>query len=1164
MQKYQKKKFETLLNKAKSGFLYNSVFFSIFASSNRLLMSPTELIQYFTPPQKEILEQYLCQNHPKGRLSLTGLVGSSLPLLLAPLLHNRPEHQLFILPDRETAAFFYHDLEVLLNDQNSELADKKVHYFPSSYRRAYKLEEIDNANVKLRSEILNKLLTHEDKYLIVTYPDAVSEKLVSNEYLKRNSFVVKKGELLPIDIFLEFLYEYSYQQEEFVFEPGQFAWRGGIFDIFSYSEEYPFRIVLSGDNVESIRPFDPGTQLSIKEVDSFHIMPMISGVEIVEKRVSFFDFLNGNTSYWLMNIDDIQLQIDLNFKKVVKEFENLNATLNHLEPAELCITGEAFFHHILDHQIVEINSKMLESYELELDFEIQSQNAFAKSFDYLLLEWINNHENGLCTLFLSESPNQISRVTKIISDMLVAYNKNNHTEYTVENLFVPIDFILHEGFRDEKGKLCIYTDHQFFEKYHRFSIRDRYRKSEQFTLKEIYDLQPGDYVVHIDHGVGIYRGLEKIEVDGKQQEAIKLEYKSGDILYISIHSLHKISKYVGKEGTAPTLHRIGSGTWDKLKEKTKKRVKEIAIDLIKLYAKRKAQKGFAYSPDNYLQTELEASFIYEDTPDQIKTLVEVKGDMESEHPMDRLICGDVGFGKTEVAIRAAFKAVCDSKQVAVLVPTTVLALQHFTTFTERLEGMPCKVDYINRFKSARQIKETLNKVKEGRIDILIGTHRLLSKDVEFKDLGLLVIDEEQKFGVAAKEKLREVKVSVDTLCLSATPIPRTLQFSLMGARDISVISMPPPNRYPIQTEVHLFSEELIRDAVSYEISRGGQVFIVHNKIQNIQELAGMVQRLVPDARIAVGHGQMEGEKLEKIMLGFIQGEFDVLVATTIVESGLDITNANTMIINDAQNFALNVLHQLRGRVGRNNKKAFCYLMVRSFEELNEQARKRLKAIEDYSDLGSGFQIAMRDLDIRGAGDILGAEQSGFISEIGFEMYQKILNEAIMELQETDFKEFEMADNSALMQQRECLLETDLGVLLPTEYVSSVSERMSLYKELDGLRSDTELEKFRNKLLDMFGPLPVETQELLQTIPLRSKARELYFEKVVLKKGNFTGYFIGDINASFYQSELFSKILLFMQKNHPQVQMKEINKKLMLTIKNVPTIKSAMHWLGKIV
>ncbi len=1163
MQKYQKKRFETFLNKAKSIFIHDSVFFSIFASSNRLLMSPTELIQYFTPPQKEFLEQYLCQNHPKGRLSLSGLVGSSLPLLLAPLLQNRAEHQLFILPDRETAAFFYRDMEVLLNDQNSELADKKVHYFPSSYRRAYKLEEIDNANVKLRSEILNKLLTHEDKYLIVTYPDAISEKLVSNEYLKRNSFVVKKGELLPIDIFLEFLYEYSYRQEEFVFEPGQFAWRGGIFDILSYSEEYPFRIVLSGDNVESIRLFDPSTQLSIREVDSLNIMPMISGVEIVEKKVSFFDFLNGNTVYWLMNIDDIQLQIDLNFKKVVREFENLNATLKHLEPQELCITGEDFFRHILDHQIVEINSKMLESYELELDFEIQPQNAFAKSFDYLLLEWINNHENGLCTLFLSESPNQLSRVTKIISDMLVAYNKNNHTEYSLENLFIPIDFIVHEGFRDEKGKLCLYTDHQFFEKYHRFSIRDRFKKSEQFTLKEIYDLQPGDYVVHIDHGVGIYRGLEKIEVDGKQQEAIKLEYKSGDILYISIHSLHKISKYVGKEGTAPTLHRIGSGTWDKLKEKTKKRVKEIAIDLIKLYAKRKAQKGFAYSPDNYLQTELEASFIYEDTPDQIKTLVEVKGDMESEHPMDRLICGDVGFGKTEVAIRAAFKAVCDSKQVAVLVPTTVLALQHFTTFTERLEGMPCKVDYINRFKSARQIKETLNKVKEGRIDILIGTHRLLSKDVEFKDLGLLVIDEEQKFGVAAKEKLREVKVSVDTLCLSATPIPRTLQFSLMGARDISVISMPPPNRYPIQTEVHLFSEELIRDAVSYEISRGGQVFIVHNKIQNIQELAGMVQRLVPDARIAVGHGQMEGEKLEKIMLGFIQGEFDVLVATTIVESGLDITNANTMIINDAQNFALNVLHQLRGRVGRNNKKAFCYLMVRSFEELNEQAKKRLKAIEDYSDLGSGFQIAMRDLDIRGAGDILGAEQSGFISEIGFEMYQKILNEAIMELQETDFKEFEMADNSALMQQRECLLETDLGVLLPTEYVSSVSERMSLYKELDGLRSDVELEKFRNKLLDMFGPLPVETQELLQTIPLRNKARELYFDKVVLKKGNFTGYFIGDINAPFYQSELFNKILLFMQKNHPQVQMKEINKKLMLTIKNVPTIKSAMHWMGKI-
>ncbi|MDL2309133.1 transcription-repair coupling factor, partial [Bacteroidales bacterium OttesenSCG-928-C03] len=777
--------------------------------------------------------------------------------------------------------------------------------------------------------------------------------------------------------------------------------------------------------------------------------------------------------------------------------------------------------------------------------------------------WIENYLHGYQTVFLSDNDQQIKRMQKIMNDLLVTYNQKHETNYIGDELYVSQSMVLHEGFRDEEGKLCVYTDHQFFGKYHRFSIRDRYRKSEQFTLKEIYDLQPGDYVVHIDHGVGIYRGLEKLEVDGKEQEAIKLEYKSGDILYISIHSLHKISKYVGKEGSPPTLHRIGSGSWDKLKEKTKKRVKEIAIDLIKLYAKRKAQKGMAFSPDTYLQTELEASFIYEDTPDQVKSLSEVKSDMESEHPMDRLICGDVGFGKTEVAIRAAFKAVADSKQVAVLVPTTVLALQHYNTFSERLGMMPCKVDYVNRFKSSKQIKETLQKVKEGQIDILIGTHRLLSKDVEFKDLGLLIIDEEQKFGVAAKEKLREFRETIDTLTLSATPIPRTLQFSLMGARDISVISMPPPNRHPIQTEVHAFSEELIRDAVSYEIGRGGQVFIVHNKVQNIYELAGLVQRLVPEARVAVGHGQMEGDKLEKIMSDFISGEYDVLVATTIIESGLDITNANTMIINDAQNFALNVLHQLRGRVGRNNKKAFCYLMIPSHLTLNDQARKRLKAIEDYSDLGSGFQIAMRDLDIRGAGDILGADQSGFISEIGFEMYQKILNEAIQELKEKDFETFEMADNSAIMQ-RECLLETDLGAMLPTEYVSSVSERMSLYKELDSLKTDAELEKFAAKLRDMFGALPKETKELLQTIPLRREASKFYFERIVLKKGKFSGYFIGDSTSPFYQSELFNNILLFMQKHHPAVQMKEVNKKLVLTIQNVTSIEQAMKWMERMV
>lgn len=1125
-------------------------------------MQIEDLIRFFKPPYVEVLKEQIAKKEAYSRISLKGLAGSSYPLLVAQSIGDFSEHQLFIMPERESAAFLYHDLELLLDDKGKPMQEKRIHYFPSSYRRAYKVEETDNANVKLRSEIVNKLVHTDEKYIIVTYPEALSEKLLSNRYIKQNSFTVKKGEELPIDVFLEFLYEYQYRQEEFVFEPGQFAWRGGIFDVFSYSEEYPFRIELSGDEVASIRLFDVSTQLSVRETDQLNIMPMLGHHEMKEERDSFFRFLEGNPTLWLTKIEDLSSQIGHVFKKAEEEFEKQNPLFNHAKPQELFISSHDFLRELTEHPIIEVNSTTFEQYALSLDFGITPQHNLTKSFDLLLEEWVDNYLHGYRTVFLSDNETQLKRVEKIIADLLEKYNALHESHFLAEELYQSASFILHEGFRDEKGKLCLYTDHQFLEKYHRFTIRDRYKKSEQFTLKEIYDLQPGDFVVHIDHGVGVYRGLEKIDVGGKEQEAIKLEYKDGDVLYISIHSLHKISKYVGKEGTPPTLHRIGSGTWDRIKERAKKKVKEIAIDLIKLYAQRKAQKGIAFSPDNYLQTELEASFIYEDTPDQVKTLGEVKADMESVHPMDRLICGDVGFGKTEVAIRAAFKAVCDSKQVAVLVPTTVLALQHYTTFSERLADMPCTVEYINRFKSAKEVKEILQKLKEGKIDILIGTHRLLSKDVEFKDLGLLIVDEEQKFGVAAKEKLRELRVTIDTLTLSATPIPRTLQFSLMGARDISVITMPPPNRHPIQTEVHVFNEELIRDAVSYEISRGGQVFLVHNKIQNIHEVAGLVQRLVPDARIAVGHGQMEGEELERVMLGFIQGDSDVLVSTTIVESGLDITNANTIIINDAQNFALNVLHQLRGRVGRNNKKAFAYLLIRSFEDLNEQARKRLKAIEDYADLGSGFQIAMRDLDIRGAGDVLGAEQSGFISEIGFETYQKILNEAILELKDAEFDTFEMADNSALMQ-RDAIIETDLGVMLPTEYVSSVSERMSLYKELNAIKTDEGLVQFRAKLVDMFGPVPRETEELLQTIPLRRKAAELHFEKIVLKKGNFTGYFAGDSNSSFYQSELFNDILQFMQKNHPQVQMKEINQKLVLTIHKIPTIKSAMHWLEKI-
>jgi len=1074
-------------------------------------------------------------------IGISNLAGSSLAVFATNEVESVEQAHLFLLPGKEEALFFFNDLEVLLQDKEKPLNEKRVYYYPASFNKVNNWQDTDVTYLKMRAEVIDKLIHSQKGMLIVTYPDALCEKIVSKQYVQENSFSVAKNELLPVDIFLEFLYEYQYRQEDFVFEPGQFAWRGSIFDVFSFSEENPYRIELNGETVETIRSFDPGTQLSIHELDTLHIMPALSGMK-TEDTVHFFDFLPKETTLWIKNIPEIQ--------------GRMNTTCEEME-RETPLRLTDFIHDI---KVIEIDSNFLHHDEFK-DFNIKPQHHFNKNFELLLEEWVDNLERGFQTVFLSENSNQHERMRTIMQDLLKKYNHLENTNYTAEQLFESRNYVLHEGYRDELNKICVYTDHQFFEKYHRFIIRDKYKRSEAFTLKELYDLQIGDYVVHVDHGIGVYQGLAKMEMNGREQEVIKLVYKDQDLLFISIHSLHKITKYVGKDGAPPVIHRLGSGVWERTKERTKIRVKELVINLVKLYAARKTHKGFSFSPDSYLQTELEAAFIYEDTPDQLKTTNDVKKDMESEKPMDRLICGDVGFGKTEIAIRAAFKAVCDSKQAAVLVPTTVLALQHFNTFSERLKNMPCKVEYLNRFKSAKEIKEIKKKLESGKIDILIGTHRILSKDVVFKNLGLMIIDEEQKFGVAAKEKLREVRNMIDTLAMSATPIPRTLQFSLMGVRDISVIATPPPNRYPIQTEVQTFNEDLIRDAIRYEMSRGGQVFVVHNKVQNIKDVAGMVQRLVPDARIGIGHGQMEGEELERVMLNFINDKYDVLVATTIIESGLDIPNANTMIINDAQNFALNVLHQLRGRVGRNNQKAFCYMMVPSKEILNDNARKRLKAIEDFSDIGSGFQIAMRDLDIRGAGDILGAEQSGFINEIGFEMYQKILNEAMIELKETDLGE-QMADNEALIH-RDCVIETDLGLQLPSDYVTNVSERMSLYKELDNIKTDEELAKFESKLLDVFGPLPVETKELLKIISLRREALRFHFDKIILKKGNFTGYFTGDMNSPFFQSEMFTKILDLLQKYHPQVEMKAVNNKPQLIIKNVKSVEEAMGWLGRI-
>lgn len=1108
--------------------------------------------KYFQSQVATISEQIYSKE--RKTISINGVKGSAYAILAAKIAENSVSNHVFVFRDSEEAAFFYNDLELLLNDKEKPLCEKKVLYLPSSYKKSSNFNEFDPSNVKLRAEIIHKLLSSETQQLqIVTYPEGIAEKIVSQDFIDRKSFIVNLNEEILSDDFLNKLYELEYLPEDFVYEPGQFAWRGNIFDIFSYSEEFPFRIEFEGDKIVSIRSFDPETQLSVKELETIYIMtPIVNSKENSEVE-PFQSILSENTIIWQMDAQNIATTIN----SIYKNCEDNNQEQSLINKKQFLELNNSF-------QQIFVNSAKNPDSNLDIYFKMQPQTDFNKSFDYLLLEWIENIEQGIDNYFLSETQSQLDRLFKVMMDILGKYNIHNDRNLKIEQLYTPIRAVLHEGFRDEEHNIAIYTDHQFWNKYQRIVLQDRYKKSEALTLREIYDLQPGDYVTHIDHGVGIYRGLEKKMMGDNYQEVIKIDYKDGDVVYLSIHSLHKISKYVGKEGTPPTIHRLSSGNWEKLKEKTKKRVKEIAIDLIKLYSERKARKGFAFSPDSYLQSALESSFIYEDTPDQVKTLAEVKKDMESDHPMDRLVCGDVGFGKTEIAIRAAFKAVCDSKQVAVLVPTTVLSMQHYNTFSERLAYMPCNIAYINRFKSAKEIKDTLKKVEDGTIDILIGTHRILSKDVVFKDLGLLIIDEEQKFGVAAKEKIREKRTFIDTLTMSATPIPRTLQFSLIGARDISVITTPPPNRQPIETQVNVFDEEILRKAVQAEIDRGGQIFVVHNKIQNISELAGLIQRLVPKARIAIGHGQMEGDKLEKVMSQFVNGEYDVLVSTTIVESGLDIVNANTMIINDAQNFALNVLHQLRGRVGRNNQKAYCYLFIRPWDTLNDQARRRLKAIEQFSDIGSGIHIAMRDLDIRGAGDILGADQSGFINEMGYEMYQKILNEAIQEMQDTadpEFEKLQMADNSALLRKK-CTIETDIAAMFPSSYILNVTERMNLYKELDSINTDKQLEDFRHKLVDIFGPMPIETEELLQTIPLRMIASELHFEKIVLKKRGFNGYFSGTAKSPFFQSDEFGRFLQFMQMNHPIVQLKESNHRLVCSISNIPTIKSAIHWLNK--
>lgn len=1111
------------------------------------------LRKYGDSPNNSLLIQEL--NGEGARLQLKGLIGSSASFIAASAYQHLNKTFLIILADKEEAAYFLNDMENIIGEEN-------VLFYPASYRMPYGHEDVDNANILLRAEVLNKINTGKKHICIVTYPEALTEKVVTKTHLTKNTLSIKQGEKFSIDFITEVLLEYEFDRVDYVVEPGQFSIRGGIVDVFSFANDNPYRIEFLGNEVDSIRSFDPVNQLSIQKLSFCTIIPNIQTRLLQESRQTFFEFIPETSVVWFKHFQLTIDRIEKAFNQAEVSYNKLDSVIEQLKPDELYIDKDAFTKQVLLFPLIEFGNHFSLAHTNVIDYNFLPQPSFNKNFSYLNDNLKSNIRNGLTNIIFSDTSKQIERLYKIFED--ISPKKSEEPE-----LFIPLLLSIHEGFIDSQFKIACYTDHQIFDRYHRFRLKNSFnKKNEALTLKELKGLNPGDYVTHIDYGIGRYGGLETIEVNGKSQETIRLVYKDNDIVNISIQSLHRIAKYSGKEGAVPKINKLGTAAWSVLKQKTKKKVKEIAFDLIQLYAKRKALKGFKFSPDNYLQNELEASFIYEDTPDQIKSTADVKKDMESEWPMDRLVCGDVGFGKTEVAIRSAFKAVCDSKQVAVLVPTTILALQHYKTFKERLKDLPCTVDYINRYKSAKLQKETLEKVEKGTVDILIGTHGIVGKGVKFKDLGLIIIDEEQKFGVAVKDKLKTIKTNVDTLTLTATPIPRTLQFSMMGARDLSVINTPPPNRYPVQTELHTFSEEIIRDAISFEVSRGGQVFFVHNRVQNIIEVAGMISRLCPDVKVAIGHGQLEGDKLEEVMLGFVEGEYDVLVATTIIESGLDICNANTIIINNAHMFGLSDLHQMRGRVGRSNKKAFCYLLTTPVSLLTNEARKRLKAIEEFSDLGSGFNIAMRDLDIRGAGNLLGGEQSGFINEIGFEMYQKILDEAIMELRD-EHEELRMTDvggtQKFIQTQRskyitDCVIDTDLEILIPDDYVNNITERLNLYRELDDSKSEKELENFQLQLADRFGPVPPQAMELINTIRLRWLAIEIGFEKLILKNNRMTGYFIQKQDSPYYQSEIFTVVLKFVQQNMKSSKMKESNGKLTLSFENVKSIENAIHSL----
>ncbi len=1084
----------------------------------------------------------------KQHISVKGSAGSAVSILAAELFLTHNKTILYLVEDKEDALYVNAEMEDLVGKDN-------ILYFPATHLEPYQVEKTQNANLVLRTEVINKLNSGKSPKVIVAFIGAMSEKVLKKEDFKAISHHIKVGDQLDFDFVDELLNHYQFNQTDFVSEPGEFSVRGGIVDVFSFSSEKPFRITFFGNEVESIRTFDIESQLSLDKIDEFQLVSNMN-FSVSGSKVSFFELLADDSFVLSKNLYLCARRIREFYEKALEKYETLSKDIQHRTPSELFISESEFQNKLIKFKTVDFSSQTFQLPKVHtLELSQTPQPSFHKNFELLIQDLEEKQGQGFDTWISFSSEKQKERLQSIFEEL-------QH-----EIPFKSFKSELHEGFVDADQKILVYTDHQIFDRYQRYKSKDGFAKSEQLTLKDLMSLKVGDYIAHIDHGIGKFMGLVKVNNDGKIQECFKLSYKNGDLLYVSIHSLHKISKYNGPEGKEIVLSKLGSPAWKSLKQKTKARVKQIAFDLIKLYAERKTAKGFQYSPDSYLQNELEASFLYEDTPDQEKATLDVKHDMEAEGVMDRLICGDVGFGKTEVAIRAAFKAATDGKQVAILVPTTILAFQHYRSFKERLKDFPVNISYMNRFRTAKQKAETKEGLKNGQVDIVIGTHQLVGKDIKFKDLGLLIIDEEHKFGVSVKDKLKTLKTDVDTLTLTATPIPRTLQFSLMAARDLSVIKTPPPNRQPVETSIIGFSEEIIRDAVSYELQRDGQVYFINNRIENLKDIAGLIQRLVPDARVITGHGQMDGKQMENNIIDFMEGKYDVLVSTTIIESGVDVPNANTIFINDAQRFGMADLHQMRGRVGRSNRKAFCYLITPPFDMMTSDARKRLEAIEQFSDLGSGFQIAMKDLEIRGAGDLLGGEQSGFINEMGFETYQKMMQEALEELKDDENFEnlFENEEdrNKLFKSTKEVNIDTDLELMLPDDYVSSTEERLSLYQKLADIQNAKELQQFENELTDRFGKLPAEAINLLKSVELKWLAAEIGFDKLVVKNRVFLGYFPANPQDKFYQSEKFKKIIAYLTQNPAEATLKEKNNQLMMRKDNVTNVDEVNLVLNRI-